>query len=1135
MNRRSPSLTKSLFKSRAFLRRPLTHVSAAAMALLFASPAARAANAGDAVKTGATDLGINTTTTYTAVATPTSDVQFLAATAYTTSTPALSAPLAIGTLDDLNATPITINGTALLTLSTAANSTAGANAADLLFVGTGANLTINDTAGITFAVSGNIDAVGALSLGASPINIGATTQTFTGAGGTTVGGVIGATTGALTVNKAGGTLTLSGLNLYTGGTSVNAGTLSLDFSASAAPTTATNIIKSGNTVNLGGGALVVKGGGAGATNTQTFGTTALTANTASTITANLNGGTALNLALGGITRNAQSTVDITVGGANITTTGTTFATNGVLTSAAANGIAFATVNGGTAFASNTTGTIGAITPVAGTYGATANVSVSPGDSSSTGANTLTFNGAADTVAFTGASTAITTGGILLTPSATGASAITGGTLTAGGGKELTIFNNEPTASGSLTISSVIANNAAGASTLTISGAGTTTLSGANTFTGQTALLGGTLNLSNQLALPNSTLQANTGTSVVFDQSVAGNAFTVGALGGGANIALQNNATTPAPIALTVGGNNASTTYSGVLSGAGSLTQKGTGQLTLPGASTYTGTTTVTGGGTIQISSDASLGAVPASVVANQLTLDNGRLQTNPGSGGRVTLSANRGITLGTGGGTLDSGTINNASLTVNGVIAGSGALTLNGSNAGGRDLQLNGANTYTGNTSILNVTPLILNNATGLGIGGTVSIGTTGSGNTPSVRIGGFTVANPITVTPGGARQFLSNGTTSTLSGAITLTGGAVNPTLNLGNAGSNQALNITGGVTGTGNIALGAGSSNNLTGAQVNLSGGAINNVGTITNTTVGTAFAGTNTISSVIGANVTGIISATGTEVIPLVLSGNNSGANFFGDTTLTSGTINLQNANALANSVVNTNATAGALTFGAGTTNITVAQIGGLNGTGGATAGGFGDIVLVNSGTGAGALALSVGNSNAANGSATNPNTLNPSYAGIISGAGSITKNGTNPQTLAGANTYSGGTMVGGGILATVATGTFGTGNVTVTGTGTLTLGNTASIASTGSLLFAGTTTAINLNFSGTDTVAGITDTTSGVSENPGSYSATQLNTDFGVTFFAGSGLLQVVPEPSTWVLLIGGFGVMAGALRFRNRRA
>ena len=56
-----------------------------------------------------------------------------------------------------------------------------------------------------------------------------------------------------------------------------------------------------------------------------------------------------------------------------------------------------------------------------------------------------------------------------------------------------------------------------------------------------------------------------------------------------------NNTSPAAVALSVGGNNASTTFSGALSGSGSLTKVGSGMLTLTGWNTYSGDTTVSMG------------------------------------------------------------------------------------------------------------------------------------------------------------------------------------------------------------------------------------------------------------------------------------------------------------------------------------------------------------------------------------------------------------------------------------------------------------------------------------------------------------------------------------------------------------
>ncbi len=128
------------------------------------------------------------------------------------------------------------------------------------------------------------------------------------------------------------------------------------------------------------------------------------------------------------------------------------------------------------------------------------------------------------------------------------------------------------------------------------GNGVLTLSGANTFNGYTRLDGsGGIVLANENALQNSTLTPNGGGSVGFS---GGTAFTVGGLaasssGTGYNIALTN--TGAAAVALTVGGNNQSTTYAGVMSGAGSLVKVGSGTLTLTGANTYSGGTTVNAG------------------------------------------------------------------------------------------------------------------------------------------------------------------------------------------------------------------------------------------------------------------------------------------------------------------------------------------------------------------------------------------------------------------------------------------------------------------------------------------------------------------------------------------------------------
>ena len=111
----------------------------------------------------------------------------------------------------------------------------------------------------------------------------------------------------------------------------------------------------------------------------------------------------------------------------------------------------------------------------------------------------------------------------------------------------------------------------GSAPVTVGGFGKVTFSSPNTYTGATTVNRGTLDIANQIALQNSTL-APAGGSVVFDQTVTGNAFTVGGLVGNGNLSLQNNATSPVGVTLSVGNNNANTTYTGVLSGSGGFTK-----------------------------------------------------------------------------------------------------------------------------------------------------------------------------------------------------------------------------------------------------------------------------------------------------------------------------------------------------------------------------------------------------------------------------------------------------------------------------------------------------------------------------------------------------------------------------------
>jgi autotransporter-associated beta strand protein len=240
-----------------------------------------------------------------------------------------------------------------------------------------------------------------------------------------------------------------------------------------------------------------------------------------------------------------------------------------------------------------------------------------------------------------------------------------------------------TGAGLTTISSVIGTNVTGLTQN--SSTSTLVLGGTNTFSGATTVSSGALRLSNQNALQNSTVTmgGGSGAALTFASSVGGRAFTLGGLaasasGAGYNISLLNNAGTPLSIALTVGGNNASTTYAGVLSGTGgSLIKTGTGTLSLTGTNTYTGATSVNDGTlivdgsiststTTTVSSGATLGG---SGTVGALTINSGGFVTPGNSPGILTVgnysqagqytAEIAGTTAGTGHDQIDvAGTVN---------------------------------------------------------------------------------------------------------------------------------------------------------------------------------------------------------------------------------------------------------------------------------------------------------------------------------------------------------------------------------------------------------------------------------------------------------------------------------------------
>ena len=127
------------------------------------------------------------------------------------------------------------------------------------------------------------------------------------------------------------------------------------------------------------------------------------------------------------------------------------------------------------------------------------------------------------------------------------------------------------------------------------GSGTLMLTGANTYTGATSVNQGTL----QAGAAN-TFSPASALNVAAGATLALNNFnqTVGSLAGAGNVTLGS-------ATLTAGGNNTSTTFSGIIGGSGGLTKVGTGTLILSGANTYTGATNVNAGALIVNGSIAS--------------------------------------------------------------------------------------------------------------------------------------------------------------------------------------------------------------------------------------------------------------------------------------------------------------------------------------------------------------------------------------------------------------------------------------------------------------------------------------------------------------------------------------------------
>ena len=262
--------------------------------------------------------------------------------------------------------------------------------------------------------------------------------------------------------------------------------------------------------------------------------------------------------------------------------------------------------------------------------------------------------------------------------------ITGGSLTSSGAN--ITFSN----AGLLTVSAQLTGTAG----LTKTGAGTLVLAGNNTYSGTTSITQGVIVLANSNAVQNSTVSVNVDNGLQFSPFIG--TFNVGSLSGRA---LPLTDTGSGAITLVTGRNNADTTYSGNISGAGTLVHGGSGVMVLSGNNTFSGGLVLaedaTGGG-ISVSSPVNLGTGPITFTGNNtlflspsMTATNS-IAINTGFAGAIDTQLGYTVILTgvvSGGGTLnkvDAGTlvlVNPGNSISGGMTISQGTLALGNFNA----------------------------------------------------------------------------------------------------------------------------------------------------------------------------------------------------------------------------------------------------------------------------------------------------------------------------------------------------------------------------------------------------------------------------------------------------------------------
>ncbi|EKE2774186.1 autotransporter-associated beta strand repeat-containing protein, partial [Salmonella enterica subsp. enterica serovar Truro] len=531
---------------------------------------------------------------------------------------------------------------------------------------------------------------------------------------------------------------------------------------------------------------------------------------------------------------------------------------------------------------------------------------------------------------------------------------TGGTTISGG--TLVATNVDALGSGDVTDDATLELNTGGTFDNAISGSGQVvksgddvlTLSGANSYSGGSLISGGTLVATNVEALGsgdvtnNAVLELNTGGT--FDNAISGsgqvvksgdetltlsgsNTYTGGTLISGGTLVASNvealgsgDVTNDAVLELNTGGD-----FDNAISGSGQVVKSGDETLTLSGANSYTGGTTISGG-TLVASNVEALGT--GDVTDNAvLELNTGGDFDNAISGsGQVVKSGDETLTLSgtntyTGGTTISGGTLvatnvealgtgdvtDNAVLELNtggtfdNAISGSGQVVKSGDDV----LTLSGANSYSGGTLISDGT-LVASNVEALGTGDVTDNATL------ELNTGG-TFDNVIS----GSGQVVKSGDdTLTLSGSNTYTGGTLISdgtlvatsvdALGTGDVTDNAVLELnTGGdftnnISGSGQVVKSGDETLTLSGAN-SYTGGTTISGGTLVASNVEALGSGDVTDNATLEMNTGGdfdnAISGRGQVVKSgdktLTLSGANS---YTGGTTISGGTLVASNVEAL-----------------------------------------------------------------------------------------------------------------------------------------------------------------------------------------------------------------------------------------------